>query len=118
MITPFITKHLDRAKLYDLDHCNAVVERVMSECTSEDEFVLFGKVLFGKHGWGVAAKHYLQIEQLQDRLKGANDVIASELLELAYTGKMEEAKRKYALYAESKTTLSRVREIKRRLNEI
>jgi len=112
MIFKIVDIHLDRSKLFDLGHCNAVVEKVMAECSSDDEFVSFGKVLYGRHGWGVAAKHYIQIEQLKAR--GA----PPDIVELALRGKIDEARVKFGQFKEAVTVLNRVKEIKARIEEI
>lgn len=111
-IANFVEKYLDPTQLFDLHHCNSVVDKVIEECTSEEQFFLFGKVLNGRHGWGVAAKHYIQIEQL--RARGADE----GMLALAMKGKIEEAKHRFKQYNEAVALLDRVHQIKARILEL
>ena len=107
-----VTLHLDASKLFDLTHCNFVIDKVMSECTTEEQFVLFGKVLYGKHGWGVAAKHYIQLEQFKSR--GADQ----DIMNLALRGQMDAAKQRFKQWHEAKTLLERIHQIKSRILEL
>lgn len=111
-VANLVEAYLDTTKLFDITHCNSVVDKVMLECSSEEQFVLFGKVLHGRHGWGVAAKHYIQIEQLKHR--GADQ----EILKLALEGKMEHAKIRLKQYAEANALIERIHQIKTRIEEL
>ena len=111
-IANLVELYLDSTKLFDMEHCNSVVEKVMFECPSEEDFVLFGKVLYGRHGWGVAAKHFIQIEQLKHR--GADQSI----MNLALEGKMEHAKFRLKQYTEASLLMERIHQIKARILEL
>jgi hypothetical protein len=112
-IASLVETHLDLKKLFDLDHLNFVIEQVMCQCRDDEaEFYMFGKQLTGRHGWGVAAKHYIQYAQLKNR--GADQ----EILKLALAGNIEAAKLRLKQYEDAIKLLERVRVIKRRIIEL
>jgi hypothetical protein len=111
-IAQLVEATLNSKKLFDLAHCNAVIDKITASCDSDDDFVVFGKTLYGKHGWGVAAKLFIQVKQLEEKQA------PPEILDLFKQGKDEEALVRFRQYADVQKILKRVRQIKEKISEL
>lgn len=111
-ISKLVDSNLDSKKLFDLAHCNAVIDKVIASCDTDDDFVVFGKLLYGRHGWGVAAKLLIQVKQLEEK------DAPQEIIDLIKKGKDEEALTRFRQFAEVQKILRRVRQIKEQISEL